>query len=93
MVGFHLSGDPDFPNQGNCGWIEAEPEEDLEELFEEEGPKEAKEEFEDKEEEEEPEEEVFNPHYIARVSSNRLGYNGHEHRWATVIERWSRPQR
>ena len=28
MVGFHSPGDPYFPNQGNVGWLEAEPEED-----------------------------------------------------------------
>lgn len=28
MVGYHPHGDPYFPNQGNVGWIEAEPEDD-----------------------------------------------------------------
>ena len=32
MAGFHLPGDPYYPNQGNGGWIEEDPEE----LFEEE---------------------------------------------------------
>ena len=27
MAGFH-HGDPYFPNQGNVGWLEAEPEDD-----------------------------------------------------------------
>ena len=31
MAGFHLPGDPYFPNQGNAGWIEEEPEELIEE--------------------------------------------------------------
>ena len=26
MVGFHPPGDPYFPNQGNVGWLKAEPE-------------------------------------------------------------------
>ena len=26
MAGFHLPGDPYFPNQGDDGWIEPEPE-------------------------------------------------------------------
>ena len=26
MAGFHLPGDPYFPNQGNGGWLDAEPE-------------------------------------------------------------------
>ena len=30
MAGFHLPGDPYFPNQGNGGWIEEDPEEILE---------------------------------------------------------------
>ena len=28
MVGFHLPGNPFFSDQGNGGWIEAEPEEE-----------------------------------------------------------------
>ena len=40
MDGFHLLGDPYFPNQGNGGWLEEEPEDDpmapIEEDFEEE---------------------------------------------------------
>ena len=34
MAGFHMLGDPYFPNQGNGGWIEEDPEEDPEELVE-----------------------------------------------------------
>ena len=36
MAGFHVPGDPYFPNQGNGGWIEQDPDKDLEELMEEE---------------------------------------------------------
>ena len=35
MAGFHLPGDPYYPNQGNGGWIEEDPEEDPEEVEEE----------------------------------------------------------
>ena len=105
MAGFHLPGDPYFPNQGNGGWIEEEPEEDLEEMFKEEpeeDPEEAEEEepeedeieeeMEEDEDEEESEEEpeVINHPYIAKVLANRFGYNGLEPRWASVIDRWSR---
>ena len=30
MAGFHFPGNPYFPNQGNNGWIEADPEENHE---------------------------------------------------------------
>lgn len=45
------------------------------------------------EEEDEEDSEVINPPYKARVPANQFGYNGHEPRWATTIERWSRQQR
>ena len=35
MAGFHLPGDPYYPNQGNGSWIEEDPEEDPEEIEEE----------------------------------------------------------
>ncbi|KAL7612576.1 hypothetical protein Lser_V15G05628 [Lactuca serriola] len=70
MAGFHLPGDPYFPDQGNASWIEEEaieedPEEDLEEDPEEE-PEEEEEEDDDVEiemfeDESEEEPEVFNP--------------------------------
>lgn len=102
MAGFHLPRDPYFPNQGNAGWIEEEPEEPIEEDPEEE-PEEEEEEVDEEEEEEdnevdmdedesEEEPEVFNPPYIPKVPANRYGYNGPEPRWATTIERWSRQQ-
>ena len=30
MVGFHLPEDPYFPNNGNDGWIEEDPDEQIE---------------------------------------------------------------
>lgn len=69
MAGFHLPGDPYYPNQGNGGWIEEDPEE-IEEEVEEEFEVEVGEEFEVDEEVEEEEEaasgtdsepEVINP--------------------------------
>ena len=35
MVGLHLPGDPYFPNQGNKGWHNAEPEDDYADRIEE----------------------------------------------------------
>ena len=53
MAGFHIPGDPYYPNQGNGGWIEEDPEEDPDEIEVE-----VEEEFEvDEEVEEEPIEE------------------------------------
>ena len=56
MAGFHLPGDPYFPNQGNAGWIEEEPEELIEEDPEEDPEEEPEEEEEEVDEEEEEEE-------------------------------------
>ena len=35
MARFHNPGDPYYPNQGNGGWTEEDPEEDPEDVFEE----------------------------------------------------------
>ena len=43
MAGFHIPGDPYYPNQGNSGWLEEDPEEDPEEVEEEEEPMEEEE--------------------------------------------------
>ena len=56
MAGFHLPGDPYFPNQGNADWIEEEPEELIEEDPEEDPEEEPEEEEEEVDEEEEEEE-------------------------------------
>ena len=37
MAGFHPPGDPYYPNQGNGGWVEDDPEEDEEPIELEEG--------------------------------------------------------
>ncbi|XP_042755627.1 uncharacterized protein LOC122196596 [Lactuca sativa] len=58
MAGFHIPGDPYFPNQGNARWIDDEPEQQIEEDPEEdpeENPEEEPKE-EDKQEEEEEDE-------------------------------------
>ena len=70
MAGFHPQGDPYYPNQGNGGWVEEDPEEDEEPIELEEG--------DDSGTNSEPE--VFNPPYISRVPANRFGYNGPEPR-------------
>ena len=40
MAGFHIPGDPYYPNQVNEGWIEDDPKEDSEEEILEEEPEE-----------------------------------------------------
>ncbi|XP_023765298.1 uncharacterized protein LOC111913818 [Lactuca sativa] len=82
--------------------FEEEPEEDPKEAEEEEEPEEEEEideeelekELEEEEEEEEPKEEleIINSPYIARVPTNRFGYNKPEPHWETMIERWSHQQ-
>ncbi|KAL7613576.1 hypothetical protein Lser_V15G05434 [Lactuca serriola] len=67
MAGFHLSGDPYFPNQGNAGCIVEEPEEDSEdEPMEDEEPMEEEESIDGEEDEDsdgtDSEPEVYNPH-------------------------------
>lgn len=44
MAGFHIQGDPYYPNQGNGGWLEGDPEEDPAGVEEEEEPMEEEEE-------------------------------------------------
>ncbi|KAI3723373.1 hypothetical protein L2E82_34896 [Cichorium intybus] len=80
MAGFHLPGDPYFPDEGNNGWLNGDPEEDFEEDPEEdieedpeedfeEDPKEGEEmEEEDQWDEEEPEDEpeVIDPRHPVR---------------------------
>lgn len=100
MAGFHIPGDPYFPNQGNGGWLGGEPEEDPKEVFEEEPeedpneePEEDEEEESEDEEESEEEPEIFNPPYLARVPANRFDHIGPIPRWATMIEGWRHRQR
>ncbi|CAI9291295.1 unnamed protein product [Lactuca saligna] len=57
MAGFHIPGDPYFPNQGNAGWIDDEPEEDPEEDPEEEPEEEDEQEEEEEDDQEEDEDE------------------------------------
>ncbi|KAI3708647.1 hypothetical protein L2E82_37958 [Cichorium intybus] len=66
MAGFHLPGDPYFPEEGNGGWLNEEPEEEPEEVPEEE-PEEASEE-EDQWEDEDSDDgfEVIDPRYPVR---------------------------
>lgn len=100
MAGFHLPGDPYFPNQGNKGLLEEEPEEEPEELEVE--PKTPAVDFEeqeldvsDKENEEDDsdaESEVINPPYMDRVPAHRMGPNGPTTSWAHDIRRRSRHQ-
>lgn len=107
MAGFHLLGDPYFPNQQNVGWLD--PEEDPEEDPKEDPKKEQEVEIEDGpaelvadlEEEElidsndgdsDAESEVIHPPYLVRVSAHRLGPNGPTPPWGHDIWSWSRKQ-
>ncbi|KAL7609814.1 hypothetical protein Lser_V15G14034 [Lactuca serriola] len=103
MAGFHLPGDPYFPNQGNDGWIVEDPEEDSEEepmedeeTMEDEEPMEEEESVDGEEEEEEEdsdgtdsEPEVYNPHPTPVPPQH---YQGPTPQWAETIHRWSREQ-
>nr|KAJ0209030.1 hypothetical protein LSAT_V11C400158950 [Lactuca sativa] len=67
MAGFHLPGEPYFPNQGNAEWIVQDPEEILEDELEEEVEEEVEEEEEEEEEDESDTEfEVIDPPYMTR---------------------------
>ena len=62
MTGFHIPGDHYYPNKGNGGWIEEDPEEDPKDISEEdphEDPEEEEEDADDEGTESEPE--VYNP--------------------------------
>ncbi|KAL7610703.1 serine/threonine-protein phosphatase 4 regulatory subunit 2-like [Lactuca sativa] len=93
LAGFHLPGDPYFPNEGNAGWLEAKPEDMIEEDPEEdaeEDPEEEEEEVEEEEEEDEEEgPEVYDPlpaHAPAR------DYPGPTPQWGTNLRFWSQEQ-
>ncbi|XP_023734795.1 uncharacterized protein LOC111882655 [Lactuca sativa] len=105
MEGFHHLGDPYYPNQGNGGWIEEDPEEDPKEPmedpdelaeWEEEDIDEEIEEVDGEEVEEDEESDaesgITSPPYMARVPPYRMGYNGPTPPWADAIERWGRRQ-
>ena len=100
MAGFHLPGDPYYPNQGNGGWIEEEPEEDPEEIeeeVEEEFEVEVGEEFEVDEEVEEitsgtdSEPEVIDPP-IPHPPEIRPYQPGPIPMWGSHLYYWSRQQ-
>ena len=98
MVGFHFPDDPYFPNQGNGGWLEEEPEEDPEELEVE--PKAPEVDLEEdeldgsdediREDESDTESKVINPPYMVQVPAYRMGPHGPMPPWAHDIWRWSR---
>ena len=96
MAGFHLPGDPYYPNQGNGVWIEEDPEEDPEEIEEEfKVDEEVEEEEEPIEEEEEvtdgtdSEPEIINPP-VPRPPEVRMGYQGPIPIWGSHLYHWSR---
>ena len=67
MDGFHLPGDPYFPNPGNGGWLEAELEEDNLVVPVEEEPEESSEQENEEEVQEDSDSEldVYNPPQVA----------------------------
>lgn len=54
MAGFHLLGDPYFPNQGNGGWIKEDHDDDPEEIIAENPEDISEEELEEEDSTEEP---------------------------------------
>ncbi|KAL7608232.1 hypothetical protein Lser_V15G12309 [Lactuca serriola] len=98
MAGFHIPGDPYYPNQGNGGWIEKDTEEFEVEVGEEyEVDEEVEEEEEPIEEEEEvtdgtdSEPEVINPP-APRSPEVRMGYQPPIPIWGSHLYYWSRQQ-
>ena len=103
MTGFHLPGDPYFPNQENGGWIEEDPAEDPEEVMEEEPEDEHEEEPEEQDLEVDLEEEegggcsegidldleVYNSPRVVRYPAPRLNFQGSTPRWVVDLRRWS----
>ena len=92
---------PYYPNQGNGGWIEDDPEEDSEEKIPEEEPEEESEEDPEEDPDEESEEEgdggstdseleVYNPPQGATIP--RQNFQGPTPRWAVDLKQWSREQ-
>lgn len=93
IEGFHLPGDPYFPNHGNRGWIEEDPEELIEEKPEEDPEEGEEEEEEQMEEDSDVESEVINPPYAIRNRYDPLprpGFHGSAPLWAEDLCRRSR---
>lgn len=96
MAGFHLPGDPYFPNQGNRGWIQEDPEEDPEVQMEEDTEEQmgdVEDDDDDSDEEDfDAESEVINLPYVAHVPVHRQCYQGPTPSWVDDLQRWSRQQ-
>lgn len=85
MVGFHLPGDPYFPNQGNVGRIDAEPEDNhvipLDDDF-----------AEDFLEDTDSEPVAYNPLPLAQNPNHHQNFQGPTPLWAINLDRWSEEQ-
>ncbi|KAL7610638.1 hypothetical protein Lser_V15G13684 [Lactuca serriola] len=87
MAGFNLPGDPYFPNQGNGGWLDAEPEENhpipLDDDF-----------VENFLEDSDSEPEVNNLPLVAPIPNPnpRPAFQGPTPLWAKNLGRWSQEQ-
>ena len=83
MAGFHLPGDPYFPDQRNGGWLGADPEEDNSVVLEEEDFEESfKEENEDEmQEDSDSEPEVYNPPQVVQNPNPRQDFQGPTPLW------------
>lgn len=79
MVRFHPPGGPYFPNQGNGGWLEAEPEEEFEEEMQEDSDSET---------------EVNDLPLMAPIQNPnpRPGFQGPTPMWVVNLNRWSHEQ-
>ena len=81
MAGFHPPGDPYYPNQGNGGWVEEDPEEDEEPIELDEG--------DDSGTDSKPE--VINPP-AAQPPAIRRNFQGPTPVWASHLHHWSEQQ-
>ena len=82
MAGFHLPIDPYFPNKGNGGWAEEEPEEIIED-----DPEEEEEDEEGMEDDSDEEPEVYDPLPTHAPGRN---FQGPTPQWAVNLRLWSR---
>ena len=81
MAGYPPPGDPYFPNQGNNGWIEDDPQEDPEEDSEEESSDGT-----------DSEPEVYNPPQGVQRPVARQHFQGPTPTWGEELHRWSQQQ-
>ena len=85
MAGFHLPGDPYFPNQGNGGWLDEEPEDDHQIPLDDQ----SAEGFSDSSD---SDPEVNNLPLVAPNPNPRPTFQGPTPMWVIALNRWSDEQ-